>query len=599
MYSDIAKTYKIVYTTKMKKDVKLLHKQGKDLNKLIEVLNKLAKKEKLPEKNKVFSDMLLRFIFSYCLFSIKPSCHYNSSMGLYVNPGSEKFSIATRSEIYVDKTMLLSELNRRLGTEDRFLAVSRPRRFGKTMAESMMAAYYSKGCDSAGLFKGLKIAGDPGFRKHLNKYNVLHLDINRFWSSYDKDALKRMRLSVLKEFREEFPDVGFDDDSDIADCIITAYKSTRIPFVVILDEYDVIFRGAKACCIEEDYLRFLNALFKGSDVAYCIALAYITGILPIIREKAQSKLNNFKEVTFLRPGRFLEFTGFTSEEVRSLCERYGMDYDECRSWYDGYEMKGMELYSPKSVTEAMMDCEYRSYWNQTSQYEAILEHIRYDMEGIREDIETMMAGGSVPVNITLFQNTPQKIRCKDDVFTYLCHLGYLSYDSEAETCRIPNREVRMEWVNAITINGEHQELLKMINGSKEVLDSAWHGDAPRLAKALEAAHQKLTSNLSYNNEQSLQSAIRLAFFCVDCCYIIVMEYPAGKGYADIAFIPYKPNIPAMLVELKVRETAGTALDQIREKRYFAGLDKFKGNTLLIGVSYDRSTKAHECKIERV
>ena len=519
-------------------------------------------------------------------------------MGLYVNPSNEKFAESLNSEIYVDKSLLLAELNRSIRTDSKFLAVSRPRRFGKTMAESMMAAYYSRGCDSRELFKGLKMENDLSFQKHLNKYNVLHLDINRFWSSYSNDALNRMRSSVLKEFREEFPDAVFDDDLDIADCIITAYKSTKIPFVVMLDEYDVIFREEKASCLEEDYLKFLNAVFKGSDVISCIALAYITGILPIIREKAQSKLNNFKEITFLEPMRYTSFTGFTVEEVKRLCKDYDMDYDECRSWYDGYNIEGTEIYAPRSVVCAMTDKRFRSYWNQTSQYEAILEYVNYDMDGIREDIETMLSGGSVPVNITLFQNTPQKIRCKDDVFTYLCHLGYLSYDIQTATCSIPNREVRGEWVNAITINGEHNEILKMINDSKEVLKAAWSGDASRLAKALEMAHRKLTSSLSYSNEQSLQSAIRLAFFYADTCYTIVLEYPAGEGYADIVFIPYKPNIPAMVVELKVKGTANTALDQIKEKHYFAGLEKHEGNMVLIGVSYDKKTKKHECRVDK-
>ena len=519
-------------------------------------------------------------------------------MGLYVNPGNEKFTKAIRSEIYVDKTMLLSELNRRLGTEDCFLAVSRPRRFGKTMAESMMAAYYSKGCDSAGLFRGFRIAGDPGFSEHLNKYNVLHLDINRFWSDHKAEALARMREAVLEEFREEFPGTAFGDSLTIADCVTRAYKATRIPFVIILDEYDVVFRDSDASCLMDDYLKFLNALFKGGDVVSCIALAYITGILPIIRDKAQSKLNNFSEITFLEPGRYAPYTGFTADEVRSICEEYDMDFAECRSWYDGYTVEGSDIYAPRSVVCAATDHRFRCYWNRTSQYEAILDYIRYDMPGMREDVEVMLAGGHVPVNTTLFLNSPHEIRCKDDVLTYLCHLGYLSYDSRTGTCSIPNREVRMEWVNAITINGEHEAVLKMIAGSREVLESAWAMDAPRLAEAVGKSHERLTSNLSYNNEQSLQSAIRLAFFYADCYYTIVMEYPSGKGYADIAFIPYKPNIPAMLVELKAKGTAGTALDQIRERRYFAGLDKFRGNTLLIGVSYDKKTKRHECVMEK-
>ncbi len=520
-------------------------------------------------------------------------------MGLYVNPGNEKFAKAIRNEIYVDKTMLLSELNRRVGTEDCFLAVSRPRRFGKTMAESMMAAYYSKGCDSSELFSGFKIAGDPSFSEHLNKYNVLHLDINAFWSEKGRGMFEFMKSEVLREFKLEFPDTDFSGVDTIESSIRRVYESTHVPFVIIFDEYDVIFRDEESSCLESDYLRFLNALFKSSSMSPCIALAYITGILPIIREKAQSKLNNFDEITFLNPKRFAEFTGFTAGETEALCGRYGMDYDECRSWYDGYRLKGMEIYAPRSVVSAMWEGECRAYWNQTSQYEAILDPIRLDLDGTRSDIECMMAGGSVPVNITMFLNTPRSLRSRDDVFTYLCHLGYLSYDSESETCRIPNREVRGEWVNALAAEGSYDSLLSMIRISKEVLQAAWDMDASRLAEVLERSHERLTSSLSYNNEQSLQSAIRLALFYADCYYTVVMEYPAGKGYADIAFIPYKPNIPAMLVELKVKGTAATALDQIRDRRYFAGLDKFQGNTLLIGASYDKVTKRHECVIERV
>ena len=520
-------------------------------------------------------------------------------MGIYVNPENEMFVEALNSEIYVDKSLLLAELNKSIRTDGKFLAVSRPRRFGKTMAESMMAAYYSKGCDSAELFENLEIARDLSFRKHLNKYNVLHLDINRFWSSYCREALNKMRMLVFKEFCEEFPDVVFDEGLDVADCIIMAYKATKIPFVIIIDEYDVIFRDEKASCLENDYLEFLNALFKGSDVTSCIALAYITGILPIIREKAQSKLNNFKEITFLNPGRFLKFTGFTSREVQSLCEKYGMDYNECRSWYDGYEIDGVELYAPRSVVESMKDGKYQSYWSQTSTFKVIREVILLNFDGMRDDIEKMLASGRIRLNVTRFDNSPFRMEGKDDAFTYLCHLGYLSYDYASKTCRIPNREVKEEWVNAIEGNFNYDGIMNVIHGSENALESVWKMDGEALAKALEKSHELLTSSLSYSNEQSLQSAIRLAFFYAGTCYTIVLEYPAGKGYADIAFIPYKPNIPAMLVELKVKGTADTALDQIRDKRYFAGLDKFRGNTLLVGVSYDKKTKRHECRIEKV
>ena len=487
-------------------------------------------------------------------------------MGFYVNPGNDRFGFSVSSEIYVDKTMLLAELNKRLFTEGRFICVSRPRRFGKTMAEAMMAAYYSVGCDSADLFLNTKIASDPSFAKHLNKYNVLHIDVNRFWSQYGGDAISRMHEMVRDDFAEAFPEMSFKDDWEIPNCVMEVFNRTKTPFVVIFDEYDVLFRDERVPSgLLDSYLRFLNVLFKSSDVSTCIALAYITGILPIIREKAQSKLNNFKEITFLNPGRFAQFTGFTEEEVRSLCDRYSMDFNECRSWYDGYRLRGLDIYAPRSVVCAM---------------------------------ERMISGESVPLNATRFENDPSRISSRDDVFTYLCHLGYLAYSAEEETCRIPNREVRGEWVNAIEDLPDYSNVLSMIRVSKSLLESVWSGDASAVAAALKKTHEKLTSPLSYDNEKSFQSAIRLAFLYADSYYTLVLEYPAGRGYADIAFIPYKPNIPAMVVELKVEGTSDTALDQIREKRYFAGLDKYEGNMLLVGVSYDKDTKAHECRIER-
>ena len=229
-----------------------------------------------------------------------------------------------------------------------------------------------------------------------------------------------------------------------------AYKASGIPFVVIFDEY---------------------------DVTSCIALAYITGILPIIREKAQSKLNNFREITFLEPFRYAPFTGFTSDEVRFLCGKYGMDFEECKSWYDGYAVEGIDIYAPNSMVSAMQNGRFRGYWGQTSTYRVVKDLIGLDMVGM-----------------------------KDDVFTYLCHLGYLAYDIETGTCRIPSNEVRAEWVNSIDENADYASLMGMISGSEELLRSAWAMDCKALSEVLEKSHERLTSSLPYNNEQSLQSA---------------------------------------------------------------------------------------------
>ena len=575
-------------------------------------------------------------------------------MGLYVNPGNSVFKEIVSSEIYVDKTMLLAELNKTIGTESKFLAVSRPHQFGKTMAESMIAAYYSRDCHSAELFKDFKIAGDPSFAKHLNKYNVLHLDINRFWLQYDRDAISKMQDMVKDDFIETFSGVDFEADWEISDYVTGVCRHTKTPFVVIFDDYDVLFRDEYVLPdLLSSYLKFLNDFFNSKDVSSCIALAYITGLFPIIRDEAQSKLegasknlkvrfcqtpfwleknrkpsittgipasfggspsqnsadapeqqvfraplNNFKEITFLNPGRFADFTGFTEDEVKGLCDRHSMNFSECQSWYGGYRFHGRDIYAPMSVVCAVKEGSCKPYWNQTYGFRAVRDVVILGFDGMREDIERMISGESIPLDVNGFENDPFKISSKDDAFTYLCHLGCLTYSAEDGTCRIPNREVRGEWVKAIEGLPDYSSILSMIRASKSLLESAWSGDAKAVASALGLAHEKLTSPLSYDNEKSLQSAIRLAFFYADCYYTIVSEFPAGKGYADLVFIPYKPNVPAMVVELKAKGAAQSAFDQIRSKRYFAGLDKYEGNLLLVGVSYDKTTKKHECVIEK-
>ena len=208
-------------------------------------------------------------------------------------------------------------------------------------------------------------------------------------------------------------------------------------------------------------------------------------------------------------------------------------------------------------------------------------------------------GNSIPINTTSFLNTPSKFGCKDDVFTYLCHLGYLTYDSVSQTCSIPNRKVRGKWINALPASGDYTLLLKSVEASRLVLESVWSCDAEAVADALSSAHERVTSIISYNDEACFQSAMCLAFFYADCYYTIISEYPSGKGYADLVFIPYKPNIPALVIELKVRGTSETVLEQIMDKRYFAGLDKYVGNTLLVDISYDKATKKHDCVIEKI
>jgi len=525
-------------------------------------------------------------------------------MGVYYNPGNGNFADDLQHKIFVDKSMMLSRLNEAIAERNKFLCISRPRRFGKSMAANMLTAYYSKGCDSRDLFKGLKIESDPSFEANLNKYDLIRIDFAAIdGQTQNKDEIvSNAQHYVIKELQQTFPGCKAMIDGNIAS-FITAIKQ-KYPeqkFIIIIDEYDLIFRNYKDNSkLQAQYLDFLSSLFKNGDIKANISLAYLTGILPIIREQAQSKLNEFKNMSMLDPYDFAEFVGFTEDEVQGLCDKYNMDFTEMKKWYNGYRFdKIQSVYNPKSVVDAITSGKFKDYWVQTSSAETLFAYIDCDYEGLQEDVERLIAGEKIPVEVSYFDNTLTAINCKDDVLTYFIHLGYLAYDMDEKECYIPNYEIQQEWVNTIKRSKRYSYVAKYINNSKKLLQETWDGNEEYVADALNKAHTENTSILQYNDENSLSAVVTYAYMFAKTCYVVVREMPSGKGFADLTFIPVETDKPAMIIELKFNKTAQTALDQIKAKEYPESLSAYSGDILLVGINYDKATKKHECKIERI
>ena len=519
-------------------------------------------------------------------------------MGTYVNPGTERLRRSKANKYYVDKSMILSVLNEKINTDDNLICVSRPRRFGKTMAANMIAAYYSKGCDSHEVFSDLKISKDPSFEDNINKYTVIKLDINDVVTNKGKLSVSEyIDEKVISELRKEYPSVTLKDGVSLSTAIMEIYSSTGDQFVFIIDEYDVIIRDQEYSSEISGYLSFLVSLFKNSTVSPAIALAYLTGIMPIIREKVQSKLNNFKEYTMISPKGMAPFMGFTEEEVQSLAQKSGMAFDDLKRWYDGYNLKGLEIYSPKSVINAIEEGVCDDYWSQTSSYEALKDNILMDFNGIKSDVIRMVSGESISVNVSKFTNS-RVLNSKDDVFTALIHLGYLGYRYSEQTCFIPNYELMKEWINVLEDTPDYEGVAELIRESKRLLEATWKGDEEAVAEAVARAHTEACSIQKYNSEGSFQSALHLAYYYAKSCYTIVNELPGGKGFADVAFIPYKPDVPAIIIELKKDDTVDAAISQIRERKYPEALEKYKDNLLLVAITYDSKTKEHRARIEK-
>ena len=360
-------------------------------------------------------------------------------MGIYLNPRKRAFQKALNSQIYVDKSELIAYTNKVLDSEQQYVCVSRPRRFGKSMAANMLAAYYGRGADSKAEFAKLKIGKDASFLTHLNQYNVIFLNMQDFLSdNHDVGAMKNaIEKNILWDLLEMYPDIRYYDSENLIRTLSDIYNAEDIPFVFIIDEWDCIFREKKADKeAQKVYLDFLRNLLK--DKPY-VALAYMTGILPIKKYGTHSALNMFDEFSMTNPKQLAEFVGFTETEVRELCTRYEMDFEETRRWYDGYRFENVEhVYSPRSVVSAMLSGSFDNYWNQTETFEALRDYIAMNYAGLKDTVIELLAGEHKKIETGSFSNDMTTFSTADDVLTLLIHLGYLGYDFSSKEVFIPN-----------------------------------------------------------------------------------------------------------------------------------------------------------------
>jgi len=543
-------------------------------------------------------------------------------MGQYLNPGNKTFASFVQNEIYVDKTGLIKYMNSLMGKDKRFIASSRPRRFGKSLAAKMLVAYYSKGCDSRELFKDLEIAKDPSFGEHLNKCDVIYLDIQWIKTSAKPaiqagevpDVIAYIHREVIKELRSEYPEIVADNAISLPVVLADINVKTQKQFVFIIDEWDCLFREEKENdALQKDYVDFLRSLFKGSGPDSFVKLAYITGILPIKKYGTESALNNFREMTMVEPRAIAKYIGFTEDEVKALCDRVGLSFREMQRWYDGYlfdvsteplrgerkaECTPLHVYSPNSVMEAISFLKFDSYWTETSTTESLKMYIEMNFDGLKQKVVEMLGGGRCRIVTQSFQNDMTSFKSASDVLTLLIHLGYLAYDSNAREAFIPNEEVRGMFVNTISTE-DWGDVYDAIQDSEKLLKATLSMDEKTVAKMIGDVHRKYSSSLVYNNEISLASVVQVAYYSAMREYVIVRELPTGEGFADMAFIPKrKSEKPAILVELKWDSSAEGAIAQIKGRKYVEGLEEYQGNMLLVGISYDKKSKEHQCRIEK-
>ena len=544
-------------------------------------------------------------------------------MGTYLNPGNEAFARICKTK-YTDKTGLIALINERIGSEESLICISRPRRFGKSYVAKMLAAYYDCTCDSHDLFADKKIAQSESYEEHLNKYNVITLDIAGLISTSEimRIPINEVPNVIIENIHDDLMKIAPEMPKlkTINDEIAFCADKTQKQFIFIIDEWDAIIREADPET-QTIYLSLLRSWFKNNNFTpKVVAAAYMTGILPIKKEKtpsgpSQSAISDFREYTMLQPSVFAPYFGFTEDEVQRICKKNNLDFAKAKHWYDGYTIGAVHsMYNPFSVMSAVDHHQFRSYWKRTSAAEGLLMYIDMDQDGLQEVIARLIAGESVEVDTDSFQNDITTFTCKDDVLTLLIHLGYLNYeeevpnddeDYEAEIqgfVKIPNQEVRIEF-NKILRKATHKDLIALLKRSDQLLQDTLAGNNEAVAKAIQEVHETNYAPTLYNNEQALRYTVKMSYIsCVDQ-YAKIEELPTGHGIADLIFIPKRRSpLSLMIIELKWNKGVKGAIQQIKDRNYQCLPKDFVeagGEIVLVGIDYNTKTKKHTCMIERI
>ena len=520
---------------------------------------------------------------------------------MYVNVDNHLFKRVRNSE-YVDKSDLITLTNNIINIEKRFICVTRPRRFGKSVTVKMLNAYYSKGCDSKALFSDLKIASTTDFERHLNQHDVIYLDMTEFADDNGNGDLylENLNTDVVSELKDTYSEY-FEKEKNYS--LPEAIRCLNKRFIFIIDEWDFVFREyPNNTNLHKNFIDLLRALFKGVGERY-VEFVYMTGILPIARYNTQSALNNFSEYTILNSGKFAKYYGFTEDEVKTLCEKYHLDFDTTKFWYDGYKVGGYELYNPNSIIELINHRTFESYWSNTSAYGLVKEAINLNFEGLKDDIIKLCSGDTISIplpEIKSYNTADLNFKNKVAIYIYLVHLGYLGCNLEEGIIYVPNEETRLELLNSVKENHwpKFESALKL---SEQVVVATYNKDAETVANLLSKIHEDKVPALEYNNESALRYVVLMAYLATESYYLAPLnEFPTGKGFADIVYLPISANSkskPALIIELKKDASSKAALEQIKERDYVSRVREYTDNILLIGINYDSKTKQHTCEIE--
>ncbi|KAG4103763.1 hypothetical protein H8356DRAFT_1374253 [Neocallimastix lanati (nom. inval.)] len=343
----------------------------------------------------------------------------------------------------------------------------------------MLQAYYSFTESKITVFDDKKISKSQGWNKHLGKYNVIKLDMaNIFYDNNMKDGIGKIKKTIIDDVKMNDKHFKCNKKEDIDVIIEKIYRRTQRKIVLIIDEWDLVFRDTSCDTkSKKDYLNFLTLLIKNNEN---IVLTYMTGILPIKTKGLSPSIKGiFNEFSMTSNSHFDEYFGFTKDDVEELCRKYlsteildnpceteipinknkNIDKNKDRiiainnkmikDWYNGYQFtnqndgKEYDLYIPYSVIQTIKNKKIDNYWIKTESNAVFLDYVVKDLKGEEKDIALLMNKGRLKVKIDAYRS--DVIENKDTILTVLIHLGYLAYDSKSKNVYIPNKEIKQKF----------------------------------------------------------------------------------------------------------------------------------------------------------
>jgi len=509
---------------------------------------------------------------------------------------------------FVDKTLMLEEIMEGISSPNKYLCVTRPRRFGKTVIAHMITAFLERGIDSDSIFHNLKIGKSSGYAAHLNQHDVIFIDFSNMpWNcdSY-QTYINFIGNKLVDDLVAQYPECDIVPEHGPWEAFDKVFARLGKRFVFVMDEWDSMFHNS--IFTKEDqakFLQFLKLLLKSKGY---VELAYMTGILPIAKYSSGSELNMFVEYNMATSIKYSEYFGFTEKETTELYRRYELlekspqvELEKLREWYNGYQTaNGEKIFNPRAVICALTSNQIQSYWTSSGPYDEIFYYIKNNIADVQEDLVRMVAGEAIPVRIQNYAAVSMDLETKDEIFSAMVVYGFLSYYNGEVS--IPNKELMIKFEDVLT-NKKMGYISKLALESERMLIATLKGNTEEMEQILSFAHDTETPILNYNDEGDLAALVNLIYLSARNEYRIEREERAGKGFADFVLYPNNPHADGIILELKVDQSPEAAIRQIIDKKYdlkFKGRlgDRggYTGRILAVGMAYDRASKEHHCKV---